>query len=261
MPLILPDCKMTFVCGPVASGKTFLIKKWIQPDNRHVVFDSTGEYMNEDTGDGREEIWRNPRALYERIKANPYYYRIVYVPGRDRQEDFRHVVNVLWWIQASKLLVCDEVADICPVESLDENIEMLLRFARKNKMGFLTASQRIADVHKLFTGGCRMVVLYQTHEARDLDAIDARWRCANEVENLRPLLYDDDSETVLQIPQCLVIEKGKKPYVYDFATDSQASPASPRRVPDVAPDGEGSETPAVEVEGVEEGSGGLQGSD
>lgn len=230
MSLILPDCKLTFVCGPVASGKTHLIKRWIDGDNRHVVFDSTGEYSEDRT---REEIWGNPKALYDRIKENPYYYRLVYVPGRNRNEDFSHVLNAMWWIKQPKLLVCDEVADICPVDSLDENIEMLLRFARKDKMGFLTASQRIADVHKLFTGGCRMVVLFQTHEARDLDAIESRWKCADLVENLRPLLYDDVAQATRQVPQCVVIEKGKRPYVYDFESDAQVG-------------GEGERVPAVE---------------
>jgi hypothetical protein len=217
--LSLPDCKMTFVCGPVASGKTHLLKRWVDTDNRHVIFDSTGEYMD----DGKhEEIWASPRRLALRVKENPYYFRIVYVPGRNRQDDFSHVLNALWWRDTPKLLVCDEVADICPVDSLDEDIERLLRFARKDKMGFLTASQRIADVHKLFTGGCRMVVLFQTHEARDLMAIDDRWKCADLVEGLRPLLYDDIKQETLQVPQCVVCEKGKRPYVYDFATDAEA---------------------------------------
>lgn len=224
--LVLPDCKMTFVCGPVASGKTWLIKKWISTINRYVAFDSTGEY----SGEGCEEIWHNPAALHLRLKSKPYYYRIVYVPGRDRESDFEHVSNAIWWRkEASRLLVCDEVADICPVDYLDGNIEMILRFTRKAKLGFLAASQRIADVHKLFTGGCRMVVLYQTNEARDLEAIDARWRCAEMVENLRPLIYDDDTGVTQQIPQCVVIEKGKKPYVYDFQTESRILDGSSKR--------------------------------
>lgn len=177
---------------------------------------------------GREEIWTNPKALYERIKKSPYFFRLVYIPGRDRAADFEHVLNVLWWAKVDKLLVCDEVADICPVDSLDENIEMLLRFARKARMGFLAASQRIADVHKLFTGGCRMVILFKTNEARDLDAIESRWKCSNLVRGLRPLVYDDLAKRTIQIPQAVVIVKGQEPYVYDFATGEQA-----RRVNDV----------------------------
>jgi hypothetical protein len=219
MALVLPDCKMTFITGPVASGKTHLIKQWVAMDNRHVIFDSTGEYMDDKN---HEEIWANPKKLWERVRANPYYFRIVYVPGRSRQDDFSHILNAIWWRDTPKLLVCDEVADICPVDSLDEDIERVLRFARKDKMGFLTASQRIADVHKLFTSGCRMVVLFQTHEARDLIAIQDRWRCADLVEGLRPLLFDDNTQTTHQVPQCVVCEKGKAPYIYDFATEKAA---------------------------------------
>lgn len=233
--LELTDCVMTFICGPVASGKTFLIERLIANQNRYVAFDSTGEYMD---AEGREEIWANPKALRERLIKNPYFFRIVYVPGRDRKSDFTHVLNVLWWRDTPKLLVCDEVADICPVDSLDEDVEMVLRFARKDKMGFLAASQRIADVHKLFTGGCRMVVLFKTDEARDLDAIESRWKCSNMIRNLRPLIYDDAKKKTLQIPQAVIIMKGHKPYVYDFATDAPVKEKS-ESVPDIEQDDRG----------------------
>jgi hypothetical protein len=215
--LTLPNCKMTFVCGPVASGKTHLIKRWLERDNRHVVFDGTGEFLEDRA---RDEIWGNPAALYDRIRANPYYFRMVYQPGRDRTADFKYVLHALWWIDTPKLFVCDEFHEICPVSSKNDEVDMMLRYARHDKLGFVGASQRIADVHKLYTSGCRMVVLFNTHEARDLDAIEDRWRCAYDVERLRPLLHDDDSGVTRQIPQAVVIEKGKAPYIYDFQTES-----------------------------------------
>jgi hypothetical protein len=211
---------MTFVCGPVASGKTFTIRQWLRTDNRHVIFDSTGEYHDETN----EQVWANPQELYRRMKENPFYYRLVYVPGRDRAEDFHHCLNVVWWrTEQARLLVCDEIADLCPVTGISEDMEMLLRFARKVKLGFLAASQRIADVSKLLTSGCRMVVLYQTNEIRDLQAIEDRWGCADMVQKLRPLLYDDTSEQTQQVPQCVVIEKGKRPYVYDFQSEGRVT--------------------------------------
>lgn len=220
MPLVLPDCKMTFVCGPVASGKTHLLKTWLQNDNRHVIFDGSGEFLDDND---REQIWANPKALHARIKENPYAYRIVYQPGVERESDFEWVVKAMWWIDQPKLLVCDEFHEICPVEYKTPVVEMMLRFARHDKMGFVGASQRIADVNKLYTSACRMVVLFQTNESRDLEAIDQRWRCGKTVEALRPLLHDDVSGVTQQIPQCVVIEKGRKPAIYDFKTQSYVS--------------------------------------
>ena len=230
MSLILPDCKMTFICGPVASGKTHLIKRFLATDNRHVIFDGSGEFLDEP---GREQIWANPKALYERIKKNPYFYRIVFQPGIDREEDFGWVLKAMWWVDQPKLLVCDEFHEICPVEYKSPDVEMMLRFARHDKLGFIGASQRIADVNKLYTSACRMIILFQTNEARDLEAIEARWRCASTVESLRPLLHDDATGVTKQIPQCVVIEKGRKPYVYDFETKGT--------VGDNEGDGEGSQ--------------------
>lgn len=218
--LFLPECQNVFVCGPVASGKTHLIKQWIRPDNRHVIFDGTGEFLD----DQREMIWANPRQLWERLKTNPYFFRVVYQPGRNRTEDFSHVLNCLWWMNQQKLLICDEFHEICPVDSMSDDVEMMLRYARHNRLGFVGASQRIADVHKLFTSGCRMTVLFWTQEARDLGAIEDRWRCANMVENLRPLLHNDVTGETKQIPQCVVCVKGQKPFVYDFASESSVNP-------------------------------------
>lgn len=224
MPLLLPNCKMTFVCGPVSSGKTHLIKQWLSTDARHVIFDGTGEFLEDNS---REQIWASPKKLWERLKANPYCFQIVYTPGRDRLSDFSWALNCLWWTDApSKTFVCDEFHEICPVSMSNDDVEMMLRFARHNKLGFVGASQRIADVSKLYTSGCRVVILFHTLEARDLEAIQDRWRCAKMVENLRPLLYDDDTETTKQVPQCVVIIKGQKPFIYDFASDSQASEAT-----------------------------------
>jgi hypothetical protein len=218
--LALPDCKMTFVCGPVASGKTHLIKQWVATNNRHVIFDGSGEFLEERDV---EQIWANPKALHERLKQNPYYYRIVYQPGIDREGDFAWVLKAMWWIDQPKLLVCDEFHEICPVDRKSPDVEMMLRFARHDKLGFVGASQRIADVNRLYTSACRMIVLFYTQEARDLEAIEQRWRCRAMVEGLRPLLHDDVTGETKQIPQCVVIEKGKRPYVYDFKTQAVAS--------------------------------------
>lgn len=237
MPLLLPNCKMTFVCGPVASGKTHLLKQWLATDPRHVIFDGTGEFLADNT---REQIWASPKKLYARLKANPYCFQIVYTPGRDRVSDFSWVLNSLWWVDApSKTLICDEFHEVCPVSMSNEDVEMMLRFARHNKLGFVGASQRIADVSKLYTSGCRVVILFHTSEARDLEAIDDRWRCSEMVESLRPLLHDDDTGETKQVPQCVVIIKGQRPVVYDFASDSQASETPAPIANDVQPDDEG----------------------
>ena len=215
--LELPPCKLIFVCGPVASGKTHLIRRWLERDNHHVLFDGSGEFFDDPT---REQIFANPRAVYDRVKRNPYYYRIVYQPGIDREQDFGYVLDALWWINQEKLLVCDEFHEICPVEYKSPPVERLLRFARHDKMGFIGASQRIADVNRLYTSACRMIILFQTNEVRDLEAAEARWGCGDQLSNLRPLLHDDITGVTHQIPQCLVIVKGRAPYIYDFKTES-----------------------------------------
>lgn len=217
MKLIFQPCTIVFVCGPVRSGKTYLINEWCKRENRLVRFDATGETVEDET---MLHIWNSPKQLNDAIKVNPYAYRIAYHPGTDILVDFEWASKILWRTDASKVLVCDEFHEIAPVNDTPRWIQTILRYARHDRMGLIAASQRIADVHKLFTQSANMVILFHTTEARDLDAIESRWRCADLVENLRPLLYEDLTGKTKQIPQCVVIQKGTKPRIYDFKTDS-----------------------------------------
>jgi hypothetical protein len=215
----LGQCEITGIFGPMASGKTYLISQWLKNQNRYVRFDATGETC-EDAG--VEHVWQSPAALHERLKANPYYFRIAYHPGPELEEDFNWCLKVLWRQDVYKLMVVDEFHEVCPVSETPKYVRTMLRYARHAHMGVIGASQRLADVHKLFTAGCRLVILYWTQEARDLDAVQDRWgrECADAVANLRPLIYNDQTKVTKQIPQCVVIPRGEKFKVFDFAKDA-----------------------------------------
>lgn len=215
----LIPCTTVGVFGPVASGKTFLFKQWLRGQNRVVVFDATGEFITEP---GFQQVWSSPRQLDGIIEASPYYFKVAYIPGGDVLEDFTWVRKILWSYDADKLLAVDEFHLVCPVNAIDKGMETLLRFSRHAKLGIVGLSQRIADVHKLFTSSCRLVILFYTQEARDLIAIRDRWGADAEeaVRNLRPLIYDDNTKVTHQIPQCVVCRKGAGFQIYDFQTNS-----------------------------------------
>ncbi len=214
----LGQCEIAGVFGPVASGKTNLIEKgWLPSQTRYVRFDATGESLNDTTV---EHIWKSPKQLYERIEKNPYYFRIAYHPGTAIEEDFYWCCRVLWRFDVYKVLVCDEFHEVCSVNETPRFVQTVMRYARHAHLAIIGASQRIADVHKLFTSSCRTVVIFYTQEARDLGAVRDRWgsECEKMVANCRPLLYDDRTKTVRQVPQCVVINKGSSPKLYDFKT-------------------------------------------
>lgn len=214
----LGPCEITGAFGPMCSGKTFLINQWLKANNRFVRFDSTGETLDDPN---LEHVWMNPAALWARLKENPNYFRIAYHPGPELVTDFEFVVRCLWRVQRFKTLVCDEFHEICSVNETPKFVQTMLRYARHNHLAVIGASQRIADVHKLFTSGCRQTIIFWTQEARDLIAVQDRWgkEAAEKVANLRPLIYDDTTQVTHQVPQCLVIVRGSKPRIYDFATE------------------------------------------
>lgn len=224
----LGPCEIVGVFGPVASGKTYLIDRWLDGQNRYVRFDVTGETIDRA---GIEHIWHSPLQLHDRLLLDPkrrHYFRIAYHPGRDLERDFYECLAVCWRSPVYKLLVVDEFHEVCSVNDTPDYVRTMLRYARHDHLALIGASQRIADVSKLFTSGCRMVILYWTQEARDLIAIQDRWgkQTAEAVRNLRPLIYDDVSKTTKQIPQCVVCTKSAPPYIYDFQTNKVLAIAS-----------------------------------
>jgi hypothetical protein len=239
----LVPCTTVGVFGPVCSGKSWLLARWLETQNRFVAFDATGELQ--DAG-GYDEVWASPKQLLAKVEASPHYYQIVYVPGKDVEEDFNWCLRILWQFDSAKLLAVDEFHLVCPVEAINGDVEMMLRFSRHARMGLVGMSQRIPDVSKLFTSACRMVILFWTTEARDFVAIRDRWGSNVEdmVRNLRPLIYDDDTKITHQIPQCVVLVKGKRPAIYDFSTNSFVG-----EIPHEAPEGdEHDELPPTDVQ-------------
>jgi len=218
----LGPCEITGVFGPPASGKTHLIQNWLQSDfslmNRCVIFDVTGEYVDDEN---YNHVWSNPRELARRIMDNQWYFRVAYHCGKYVGEEFEQIVRVLCHFDCYKVIVADEFHEICPIYETPDSVQAMLRYARHAHLAVIAASQRIADVHKLFTAGCRMTVLFHTEEARDLLAIRDRWGdgCANAVRELRPLLYNDVTRVTQQIPQAIVKTRGYTPRVYDFESN------------------------------------------
>jgi hypothetical protein len=225
MKLTLGPCEIAGVFGPMASGKTYLIDQWLKDQNRYVRFDVTGETCDDPSV---EHFWQTPDAsgplrMYDAITTRPYYFKIAYHPGEDLQWEFRQTLRALWRrSEIFKMMVCDEFHEVCSVNDTPDFVKTMLRYARHAHLSMIGASQRIADVHKLFTAGCRQVIIFRSDEARDYIAVADRWGkdCAEAMRQLRPLIYDDVTKTTKQIPQCIVAARGKAPIMYDFVTDS-----------------------------------------
>jgi hypothetical protein len=60
--------------------------------------------------------------------------------------------------------------------------------------------------------------LFYAHEGRDLSAIEETYgsESAELVSQIRPLIYDDVSRVVKQVPQCVVYRRGQPPEVVDL---------------------------------------------
>lgn len=208
------DCTLVGVFGPVSSGKTHLLGKlWIPSMERSLSLDIAAQFL------GKEftHIWHNPQSLGLQLQQNPYYYRIAYHPGRENLlRDYEWAVKFAWLMDQPRWLIVDEAHEVCSVNFIPDITNMAIRYSRFVKLGIVWTSQRLADVNKLLTSNCRMVVLFYTAEARELDAIRERYgkNVEAQVKALRPCIYDDATEICHQEPECLVWVRGRGTRVF-----------------------------------------------
>lgn len=221
----LPEANTVLVFGPVASGKSFLLQQWLSGLERTLTIDTTAECMD----DSFSHIWGSPKELLTKLKENPFYYRIAYHPSsRNFENDFKWCVEGIWLsgkeengklIPMSRWLFVDEVHEVCSNHSVLESMDLTIRYARHNLLGFVGATHKFSDVNKLMTGNARMIVLFHTMEPVDLDAIRKRLgeHVEKQVKELRPLIYDDTTKVVEQEPECLVWVRGRgEPVIYSL---------------------------------------------
>lgn len=216
IPDLIPG-ELTFLCGPVASGKTYLARKWYEALDRVVIFDTSAE-LDELPG---EHFHQSPRKFAERMELSEKEsegYHCVYHPGVDVNVGFEWVVRAMWQPLDSRVLICEEVHEFMNPSYEHDHMRIVSKYARKRNLGFVGVSQRIADTHRNFTSACRRTILFFTQEARDIDAISDRWGddAASAVSALRPLIYRDTTGTTEQTPQALLIDRGQAPVVVDI---------------------------------------------
>lgn len=209
----LIDGETVSVIGPVASGKTWLMKQWLtQIQKRFVVFDPTAEYDDQPG----EHFWATPKAYAQYMKDHPNDFTAFYHP-QDTEVGFTTVVSGIWQMDGGmpKWLLIEEIHELISPWSKHEKMRILMKYARKRMIGMIGSSQRIADLHKDYTSAARTNVIFHTTESRDLQAIAERWgdEARSQVEMLKPLRYDDATQTTSQIPEALIIQRGEIPRV------------------------------------------------
>jgi len=212
----LIDGETISVIGPVASGKTFLLKQWLDGLPRVAVFDPTAEY---DDIPG-EHFWASPKKFVEYLRDHPTAFRAFYHP-KDTEEGFTHFTSGMWQLLEPRWMFIEEIHELINPWSKHDSMKLVMKYARKRYLGVVGSSQRLADLHKDFTSASRMTVLFYTTEARDLQAIEERWgpEARDHVTKLRPLVYDDASGVTKQIPQALVIRRAGEMSVEEMTRD------------------------------------------
>jgi hypothetical protein len=204
---------MVGVFGPVASGKTFLIKQYVRKMDRVVVFDTTWEY--DDAVD--LVIEGSPKTLIDYLIDHREHHRVAYV-ARDLSNGFGWAVETLWQDDLPRWLVVEEVHAFMSPLWKHPSMDALMRYSRKRNLGVIGTSQRVSSVHKDFCHGSRATILFGTSEPADVDAAADRFGASagEQIQTIRRLEYNDATGSVGATPQILWCERGREPRVEDL---------------------------------------------
>jgi hypothetical protein len=211
---VIPDLipgQVVFVSGPVASGKTFLLGKWAEREKHVLLFDTAGDHID---NPAFEHIWGNPKALADRLAEDRESedYRIAYHPASNVETAFDWAMEAIWQTDEPRWFIIEEVHELMSPWAQHPKMRVLNKYARKrDALGVIGSTQRIADVHKDFTSAARMSVLFHTNESTDLRAIGERYGddVLSSLSTMRPLLYRDADGQVDQTPQAILARRGQ----------------------------------------------------
>lgn len=211
----LIESTMVSVVGPIASGKTFLVRLWVEGMPRVVVFDPTGE-LSDLPG---EHFWGTPKAFADYLSKNQTAFRAVYHPTSNLEEGFDTVASAIWQLDAPRWLVIEEIHQLMSPFAYHEKMKMIMKYSRKRLLGVIGTTQRFADMHREFISASRLAVIFHPgNDAPSMERVEEMWgkETAAQLAQARPLIYDDVTEMVKQTPQALIVERGQQPRVEEI---------------------------------------------
>ena len=216
----IPGCENVVLLGPVSSGKTWLSKHWLASapivSERSVTIDTAAQFMEPEYF----HSWGNPKALAEYLKEHPYYYRCVYHPAGDNlEEEFNWISNCIWVMDQPRYFIIEECHEYAGIYKTHPMMKTMIRYSRhRDRLGLICTSQRASEVSTSLTDACRMAVIFNTDQAVNQEAICRRFGpiTVEDINNLRPCIYNDVTQEVEQHPQCIVWLRGRGFKVYDL---------------------------------------------
>jgi hypothetical protein len=164
--------------------------------------------------------WGNPKTVAEKLKENPYYYRIVYHPSGDvLDEEFYWMHCCIWAMDQPRFFIIEECHEFAGIHKTHPSMRDELRYSRhRDRLGLICTSQRASEVSTSLTDAARMAVIFNTDQAVNQEAICRRFSPiqVKDIIGLRPCIYNDVKQEVEQHPQCIVWLRGRGFKVYDL---------------------------------------------
>lgn len=216
----IPGCETVVVLGPVSSGKTWLAKQWLTSapivSERSLTIDTAAQFMEPEYF----HSWGSPKEVAEKLKDNPYYYRIIYHPAGDvLDEEFYWLHCSIWAMDNPRFFIIEECHEFAGIHKTHPQMKDLLRYSRhRDRLGLICTSQRASEVSTSLTDAARMAVIFNTDQYVNQEAICRRFAPikVEDITGLRPCIYDDVNRVCLQHPQCIVWLRGQGFKVYNL---------------------------------------------
>lgn len=157
------------IIGPKGSGKTYFTCELIRNQRRIAVFDTAQEPSYIHVVD--EIVFGNPEML-KAILLTPDFsvaYRTLHL-----DEGFHHFAT-LSFLAGDMTMVIEEVDQLCSPHYIHEDMKLAADIGRHRNLNLIYICRAFSEISKTLTRGTNSFILFNTHEPRDLIAIEDRF--------------------------------------------------------------------------------------
>lgn len=187
------------VLGHKGSGKTQLVRRFLQAVERSVCIDTIGEYG----GVLIEDPWSLSDYL-ERAKHLERF-RVAYRDTGNHSISPEQIFKMLQSLRDSWLCLEEASKWMGPSNTTSEELRWFLQYGRHNRVSVLLVARRPQELDRMGTAQADTVISFRQQEPRDLEYISKMGgpEAAQRVENLGEYEYDYVLDTHPEIREIL----------------------------------------------------------
>ncbi len=157
----MAEKKIILVFGKRGSGKSYLVKKLVQKEQRLLINDTMSEYSQGVIFEA-EDLDRFLIFWGEHYRRP---YRLIYRPLKPKEE-IEQLAELVYAI-GNITFVCEEIDLACTPYEISDSLAYVIQRGRHKNITLIGITQRPYGIHRLLTSQAKEIYIFSTNEPRD----------------------------------------------------------------------------------------------